>query len=80
MKALSNDTRPDAEKIQIEIIRCLPSWRKAAMVSDLNNSVKAFAKSGLERRHPDASPEQIRRMLAELALGSELAKKVYDRA
>ena len=80
MKTLSRDTSSSAEKIQIEIIRRLPSWRKAALVSDLNNTVKAFARSGLEQRHPKATPEQIRRMLADLTLGPELAKKVYGHA
>lgn len=50
------------------------------MVDGLNETVKAFAVSGLKQRHPNASPEQIRRMLAELMLGAELADKVYGHA
>lgn len=80
MRTLSADTSPGAEKIQLEIIRRMPSWKKLALVDDLNETVKAFAVSGLKQRHPDASPEQIRRKLAELVLGEELANKVYGDA
>ena len=80
MRTLSDDTNPGAEKIQIEIIRRMPPWKKLAVVDDLNETVKAFAVSGLTQRHPDASPEQIRRKLADLILGEELANKVYGDA
>jgi len=80
MGTLSGDTHPQAEKIQIEIIRRMPPWRKMAMIDDLNATVKAFALSGLKQRHPNASAEQIRHMLAELILGEALAAKVYDHA
>jgi len=80
MRTLSADTSPCAEKIQIEIIRRMPSWKKLAVVDDLNETVKAFAVSGLIQRHPEASPGQIRRKLAGLILGEELANKVYGRA
>jgi hypothetical protein len=80
MRTLSADTSPGAEKIQIEIIRRMPTWKKLAVVDDLNETVKAFAISGLKQRYPDASPEQIHRKLADLILGEELANKVYGDA
>jgi len=58
----------------------MPPWKKLAVVDDLNETVKAFAISGLKQRHPDASPAQIRRKLAGLILGEELADKVYGDA
>lgn len=80
MTALYSDTHPKMEQMQIEIIRRLPLWKKMGIVDGLNETVKTLAISGIKQRHPDASPEQVRRMLAELMLGSELARKVYDRA
>lgn len=68
------------EAIQIEIIRRMPAWKKIAMVDSLNETVKALAVSGLRERHPDATPQQIHRMLAELMLGADLAQKIYGRA
>ena len=53
---------------------------KIAIVDDLNETVKTLAISGIKQRHPNATPEQVQRMLAELMLGVELAQKVYDHA
>jgi hypothetical protein len=80
MSTLSKDTHPEIEQIQLEIIRRMPAWKKFALVDDLNETVKAFAISGIRQRCPGATPEQIQRQLASLMLGEELAHKVYDRA
>ena len=75
-----SDTHEKIEQMQIEIIRRMPSWRKFALVDDLNETVKAFAMSGIRQSHPEASAEQVQRLLAERMLGSELANKVYSHA
>lgn len=80
MSALYSDTHPKIEQMQIEFIRRMPAWKKLAIVDDLNETVKTLAVSGIKQRNPNASPEQVQRMLAELMLGTELAQKVYDRA
>lgn len=80
MTALYSDTHPEIEQIQIEIIRRMPSWKKFAAVDDLNETVRAFALSGIKQSHPDASEGQIQFLLAERILGSELAHKVYSHA
>lgn len=80
MSALYSDTHPQMEALQIELIRRMPAWKKIFIVDDLNATVKMLAISGIKQRHPAATPEQIRRMLAELMLGAELARKVYDHA
>ena len=80
MSALYSDTDPKVEQLQIDLIRRMPMWKKCALLDDLNETVKAFALSGLKQRHPEAAPEKIQRMLAELMIGPELASKVYDHA
>jgi hypothetical protein len=80
MSALSADTHPKIEKMQIEFIRRMPAWKKISMVDGLNETVKTLAISGIKQRHPEAAPAQIHRMLADLMLGAELARKVYDHA
>ncbi len=47
------------------------------MVSDLTMAARKFALAGLRERFPNADPEELRRRLATLCLGSELATKVY---
>jgi hypothetical protein len=77
MTALYSDTHPKMEALQIQFIRRMPAWKKFSIVDDLNATVKTLAISGIKQRHPEATPEQIHRMLAELMLGAELARKVY---
>lgn len=47
------------------------------MVWQLNDVVKTMMLAGLRDRYPDDPPEKIRRRLADLLLGPELAAKVY---
>ena len=77
MTTLSADTRPEAERVQIELLRQAPAWRKMQMVGELNQTVCALALSGLRQRFPNATPDELRRRLADLLLGEELAARVY---
>jgi hypothetical protein len=80
MGAIFPDTHPKMEALQIQFIRRMPAWKKISMVDGLNDMVKTLAITGIKQRHPNATPEQIHRMLAELMLGADLARKVYDHA
>jgi hypothetical protein len=72
-----SDTHPDAERVQIEILRKMSPAQKFNLTNDLILTVRALSTSGLRRRFPEAAPEEIRRRLATLLLGPELATKVY---
>jgi len=80
MSSLFSDSHPKIEKMQIEFIQRMPSWKKFAIVDGLNETVKTLAMSGIKQRNPNATIDQLNRMLAELILGKELAQKVYDHA
>jgi len=80
MSVLYSDTHPKIERMQIEFIRRMPAWKKLSIVDGLNETVKILATTGIKQRNPNATPEQVHRMLAELMLGVELARKVYDHA
>jgi folate-binding Fe-S cluster repair protein YgfZ len=77
MVTLSPDTDPDVEQFQIERLRQMPVWRKIELVGDMNDAVRTLALAGLRQRHPDDTPAQRRRRLADLLLGPELAARVY---
>ncbi len=47
------------------------------MVGDLNATVKHFALAGIRQRHPNATEREVKRHLADLLLGEELAALVY---
>ena len=74
---IPNDTKPEAEKVLIELLRRAPMEQKLCMVGQMHMAVREFALAGLRLRFPTATEEQLRRRLADLLLGSELAAKVY---
>ena len=77
MYRLFPDTHPRMEALQIELLRNAPPCRKLEMVGQMNAAVRQMALSGLKMRYPDDPPEKLRRRLADLLLGEELANKVY---
>lgn len=74
---LSPDTDPAAEAVQLEIYRRMPAGRKIQLVFEAIDMSRALALAGLRSRHPEASPEEIRRRLMGLWLGEELATRAY---
>jgi hypothetical protein len=77
MRPLAEDTHPDAEHVLIELLRGASPARKMAMVLSANRTARALALAGLRERHPGESPSRLRRRLADLWLGPELAAKAY---
>jgi hypothetical protein len=77
MGALSSDTHPKMEALQIELLRQASPMRKMQMLAQLNKSAQMLAMQGLRSQYPYASETELRRRLAGLLLGEELAQKVY---
>lgn len=75
--ALFSDTRPEAEAELIRLLRQTPPWRKLEIVAQLNQTVRTLILSGLHQRHPEISPQEERRKLADRLLGSDTATQVY---
>ena len=71
------DTHPEAERVLADLLRKVPSWRKLQMMAELNQTARQLALEGLRDKHPGASESELRRFLADLLLGPELANKVY---
>jgi len=74
---LSRDTDPEIERIQIELLRKMSVARKFELVAQMHETGRLIALTGLRHLHPDDSPAQLRRRLAGLLLGEELATRVY---
>jgi len=77
MSILFSDTTPEAEEKLIELLRAAPSWRKFEMMSQLNARMKMLLMAGLKQRHPHAEEAELKRRMADLLLGPELAQTVY---
>ncbi len=65
------------EALQIELLRWVSPARKMEMLGELNAAAHLLAKAGLRSRYPQASEAELRRRLADLLLGEELARRVY---
>ena len=72
-----SDTHPEIEAFQIQLLRETPTWRKVDMLGQMYLTMKALAYQGLAQRHPEASENELRRRLAGVILGEELAEQVY---
>lgn len=77
MSALYSDTHPKMEALQIQLWRQASPTRKMHMLAQLNATVRILALAGLRGRYPHASEAELRRRLASLVLGEEVAQKVY---
>ena len=77
MSALYPDTHPKMEALQIQLWRQASPTRKMHMLAQLNASARMLALAGLRSRFPNATESELRRRLADLLLGEELARKVY---
>ena len=70
------DTPPETERVLFAMLREMPPWRKLEMVAQLNQTVRELALAVYVNAIRNATPE-IRRRLADIVLGPELAVKVY---
>jgi hypothetical protein len=73
----TSDTRPEIAALQRSLLRKASPARKLAMLGQMNLTVKTLALSGLRSRYPQDTPSMLRRRLADLLLGPELALLVY---
>lgn len=74
---LFTDTSPEVEAFLIERLRHTSGRRKWQMLGQLNHAVHDLALGGLRQRHPQATEAELRRRLADMLLGAELATTVY---
>lgn len=77
MRTLAEDTSPEAEAVLLGLLRKATPARKFQMIVSANLLARDLALTGLRMRHPQASPDQLRRRLADLWLGPQLATRAY---
>jgi hypothetical protein len=77
MSGLFSDTHPKMEALQIQLLRQASPTRKMNMLAQLNASARRLALTGLRSRYPLAGEAELRRRLAGMLLGEDLARKVY---
>lgn len=73
LTARSADTDPEAEAVQIDLLRRAGPARRLRMALDLSAQVMGMSLRALRRSCPDASEAEIRLRFVELHYGRDLA-------
>jgi hypothetical protein len=77
MTYFGEDTSPELEARMIEGIRAMPPVQRIEKLVQLSAMQRQLMLAGLSKRHPDASTEELRRRMADLLLGHDLARRAY---
>ena len=77
MKPLSSDTSPDAQQIQIELLRRLSPSQKLALAFELTDTMRNLILADLRHRFPEADPAEIRRRFIARVLSREDVIRAY---
>jgi hypothetical protein len=77
MTILSEDTHPEVEALLLAAWRQTTPHEKLDRVFQMRETVVSFAMAGLRVRHPSETEPQLRRRLATLLVGEDLAARAY---
>ena len=71
-----SDTSPEAEKVQIELLRRCSVAERFAKVRSLTARTFGLSKRAIARANPDLSPQKLQIKFIELHYGKDLADRV----
>ena len=71
-----SDTSPEAERVQIELLRRATVQQRLALAFSLSDTVLHLARRAIRRRMPEASEEEVRLKFVAIHYGEELAERV----
>ncbi len=75
MKTQSEDTSPEVERVQIELIRKMSPEKKFNLVRSMTRTMIQASRANIQILHPDADENQLRLLFIELYYGKELADR-----
>ena len=73
MRTQSEDTSPEMEQAQIELIRKASPSKIFGLVRSMSQTMIQASRENIRRLHPDASKEELTLIFIELYYGKELA-------
>ena len=77
MRTQSEDTSPEMERVQIELIRKASSAKLFGLVRSMSQTMMQASRDNIRRLHPDANKEELTLIFVELYYGKELANLVH---
>jgi hypothetical protein len=76
MRTQSEDTSPEMERVQIELIRKASPAKIFGLVRSMSQTLIQASMENIRRLHPDASKEELTLIFIELYYGKKLANLV----
>lgn len=74
---VERDTSPDADRVQLEVLRKLGPERRAALALSMSDDARRIARDRLRERSPSLDHRDETRALVALFYGEELAAKAF---
>ena len=71
-----SDTHPEAEKVQIDLLRKASTSERFALMCSLTATAISLSRRAIARANPDLSPQEVDLKFVELHYGKELASRV----
>jgi hypothetical protein len=78
MRTQSADTHPDAERVQIELLRQAAIARRVGLVRSLSQTTMWLAWRAIQRAHPGASDAQVACTFASLHYGQTVGDRLWS--
>ena len=76
MKTQSEDTSPEVERVQIELLRKAGKTRRLQLGLELSGEALEMAQRAIRRSHPDVSELEAKLLFVEVTYGKDLADRV----
>jgi hypothetical protein len=76
MVARSADTDPEAEKVQVDLLRRAGPGRRTQMALSLSGEVIGLARRAIQRSLPEASQEEVQLRFVALQYGQRLSSEL----
>jgi hypothetical protein len=76
MRTQSEDTSPEMERVQIELIRKASPAKLFGLVRSMSQTMMQASRENIRRLHPDANKEELTLIYIELYYGKDLANLV----
>jgi hypothetical protein len=73
MRTQSPDTHPDAERVQIELLRKAGEARRLGLVRSMSRTVIQWSRQTIRQANPDASEEELALLFVALHYNQALA-------
>ncbi len=77
MRTQSPDTHPEAERVQIQLLREAGTARRLALTFSLTQTVLELSREGIRQRYPELTQRQRRLKFVALCYGEDLARRVH---